>query len=163
MGARVATKDDALTSAEAGVVEQKSLKEKRAAELRKRREAESSFFDNLRTAIGSDWLRRVFIVFLVAALIGLAASTYYYFAEHKGRLVESFQGKEGSIGGDNVTNVNLRSEPGGSILAIMPAGTRVRVLEDRGKWLRVRVLNWAGAPPANAPDGGWVDGQFVVK
>ncbi|HST21407.1 MAG TPA: serine/threonine protein kinase [Blastocatellia bacterium] len=161
VGARVATKDDALANAEAGVVEHKSLKEKRAAELRSRREAESSFFDNLRRSLGSDWLRRVFIVFLVAALIGLAASTYYYFAEHNGRLIETFQGKEGSIGGDNVTNVNLRSEPGGSILAIMPAGTRVRVLEDRGKWLRVRVLNWAGAPPANAPDGGWVDGQFV--
>ncbi|HKS40408.1 MAG TPA: serine/threonine protein kinase [Blastocatellia bacterium] len=160
-GARVATKDDALANAEAGVFEQKSLKEKRAAELRSRREAESSFFDNLRRSLGSDWLRRVFIVFLVAALIGLAASTYYYFAEHNGRLMESFQGKEGSIGGDNVTNVNLRSEPGGSILAIMPAGTRVRVLEDRGKWLRIRVLNWAGTPPANAPDGGWVDGQFV--
>jgi serine/threonine protein kinase len=161
VGARVATKHDALANAEAGVVEHKSLKEKRAAELRSRREAESSFFDNLRTAIGSDWLRRVFIGFLVAAMIGLAASTYYYFAEHNGRLMESFQGKEGSIGGDNVTNVNLRSEPGGSILAIMPAGTRVRVLEDRGKWLRIRVLNWAGTPPANAPDGGWVDGQFV--
>jgi serine/threonine protein kinase len=161
VGAHVATKDDALTNTEAGAVERKSLKEKRAAELRSRREAEHSFFDNLRAAIKSDWLPRAFIVFLVAALIGLAASTYYYFAEHKSGLVESFQGKEGSIGGDNVTNVNLRSEPGGSVLAIMPAGTRVRVLEDRGKWLRIRVLNWAGTPPANAPDGGWVDGQFV--
>jgi hypothetical protein len=104
----------------------------------------------------------VFIVFLLAALVGLAASTYYYFAEHNGALIESFQGKEGSIGG-NATNVNLRSEPGGSILAIMPAGTRVRVLEDRGKWLRIRVLNWAGTAPANAPESGWVDGQFVVK
>ena len=44
-------------------------------------------------------------------MIGLAASTYYYFAEHNGKLMESFQGKEGSIGGDNVTNVNLPSEP----------------------------------------------------
>jgi hypothetical protein len=162
MGARVATKDDAITNTEAGVVERTSLKEKRAAELRNRREAERSFFDNLRRSLGSDWLRRVFIVFLVAALIGLAASTYYYFAEHTGGLIERFQGNEGSIGG-NATRVNLRSEPGGSILAEMPAGTRVRVLEDRGKWLRIRVLNWAGTPPANAPDGGWVDGQFVVK
>ncbi|MGA9769832.1 MAG: serine/threonine protein kinase [Blastocatellia bacterium] len=160
LGARVATKDDTVTNTEAGVVERANLKEKRAAELRSRREAERSFFDNLRMAIGSDWLRRVFIVFLLAALVGLAASTYYYFAEHNGRLMESFQGKEGSIGG-NATNVNLRSEPGGSILAIMPAGTRVRVLEDRGKWLRVRILNWAGTAPANAPESGWVDGQFV--
>ena len=43
----MATKQDALANAEAEVVEHKSLKEKRAAELRSRREAESSFFDNL--------------------------------------------------------------------------------------------------------------------
>lgn len=161
VGARVATKDDALANAETGVVGRANLKEKSAAELRERREVESSFFDNLRATIGSDWLRRVFIVFLVAAVIGLAASTYYYFAEHNGVLPEIFQ-KDASIGG-NASNVNLRSEPGGSVLAIMPAGTRVRVLEDRGKWLRIRVLNWVGNPPANAPESGWVDGQFVIK
>jgi serine/threonine protein kinase len=161
VGARVATKDDSLANAGAGVAGRASLKEKSAAELRNRREAERTFFDNLRTTISSDWLRRVFLVFLVAAVVGLAASTYYYFAEHNNVLPDIFQ-KDASIGG-NAANVNLRSEPGGSVLAIMPAGTRVRVLEDRGKWLKVRVLNWAGAPPANAPDSGWVDGQFVVK
>lgn len=155
LGARVATKDDALTNAEAEVVERKSLKEKHAAELRNRREAEHSFFDNLRKAIRSDWLPRVFIVFLLAALIGLASSAYYYFAE---------VGREGSIGG-NATNVNLRSEPSldGNVVAKMPAGTRVRVLQDHGKWLQVQVLKWAVAPPENTPDVGWVDGQFVIK
>lgn len=155
IGARVATKDDALTNTEAEVVERKSLKEKRAAELRSRREAESSFFDNLRAAIGSDWLRRVFMVFLVAALIGLAASTYYYFAEHS---------QEGSIGG-NATNVNLRSEPSldGSVLTTIPAGTRVRVIEDRGEWLKVKILEWVSQPPVNTSDIGWVKKQYVSK
>ena len=157
--AHIATKDDALAGREAGTVERVDLKEKRAAELRSRREAERSFFDNLRRVIGSDWLRRVFIIFLIAALIGLVASINYYFAGRNGGLIESL--KEASIG--NAINVNLRSEPGGSVMAMMPAGTRVRVLEESGKWLKIKVLNWAGTPPVNAPESGWVDGQYVVK
>jgi serine/threonine protein kinase len=109
----------------------------------------------------SEWLRRVFITFLAAALIGLVASTYYYFAEHK-RLPQIFEplgSREGSIA--NADNVNLRSEPRGAVLLALPAGTRVRALEDRGGWIRIRVLEWAGGPPDNATDTGWVDGRFV--
>jgi hypothetical protein len=165
----VVTKDKAVAEAEASVLHRTELKERRAAELRSRREAERSYFDSLRAVISSDWLRRVFIIFLVAAVIGLAASTYYYFAGHKGDikdifhgdLKDIFQGKDGLIG--NAINVNLRSEPGGSVLGMMPAGTRVHVLDVSGNWLKIKVVNWAGPQPPNAPESGWVDKQYVIK
>ncbi|HSO76719.1 MAG TPA: serine/threonine protein kinase [Blastocatellia bacterium] len=116
---------------------------------------------SLKAFVTSEWLRRVFIVFLAAALIGLVASTYYYFAERKGMpaIFERLVAREGSIAGAD--NVNLRSEPRGSVLVTLAAGTRVRALEDRGGWVRVRVLEWPGAPPDNSTDAGWVDGRFI--
>src|SRR6185369_11539745 len=44
---------------------------------------ERGLWDGMRFLLTSEWLRRVFIIFLAAALIGLAASTYYHFAEQK--------------------------------------------------------------------------------
>ncbi len=121
--------------------------------------AERGFFDRMRGFMTSEWLRRVFIIFLVVALIGLAASTYYHFADQKAGLPLPWQAKEGRIAG--ATNVNLRSDPFGAVLVPMPAGTRVRVIEERGGWMRVKVVEWAGGAPDNAPDSGWVDGRFV--
>lgn len=112
----------------------------------------------LRALVTSEWLRRAFIVFLAAALIGLVASTYYYFAERRG-IFQQLGVREGSIA--NADNVNLRTEPRGSVLVTLPAGTRVRALEDRGGWIRVKVLEWAGAQPDNAADSGWIDGRFI--
>jgi len=113
-----------------------------------------------RAFISSEWLPRVFIIFLAAALIGLAASTYYHFAELKpGGSFFGTSAKEGRIA--NAPNVNLRSDPFGSVLIALPEKTRVRVLEERSGWLRVKVLDWAGSAPDNAPDQGWVDGRFV--
>jgi serine/threonine protein kinase len=116
----------------------------------------------LKRVITSEWLRRAFILFLAGALIGLVASTYYYFAERRGVLPSIFQ-QRGSRDGliANADNVNLRSEPRGAVLVALPAGTRVRALEDRGGWIRVRVLEWPGSPPDNATDIGWVDGRFI--
>jgi len=37
----------------------------------------------------------------------------------------------------------------------------VRVMDERGNWVRVRVLNWAGGTPANAPEGGWINKKFI--
>ena len=54
-----------------------------------------------------------------------------------------------------------RMIPFGAVLAVLPGNSRVRVLEERGNWVRVRVLSWAGGTPANAPDSGWVNKQFV--
>jgi uncharacterized protein YgiM (DUF1202 family) len=102
----------------------------------------------------------MFIIVLAAALIGLLASTYYHFADQ--RTVLPFFGssaKDGRIAG--ALNVNLRSDPAGSVLVVVPAGTRVRVIEERGAWVRIRVLEWAGTPPDNAPDSGWVDVRHV--
>lgn len=116
---------------------------------------------SLKAFVTSEWLRRVFIVFLAAALVGLVASTYYYFAE-RGVLPSIFErlgAREGLIGGAD--NVNLRSEPRGQVLVTLPAGTRVRSLEDRGGWVKVKVLEWPGAPPDNTTDTGWVDGRFI--
>jgi hypothetical protein len=103
----------------------------------------------------------VFVIFLAAALIGLVVSTYYYFAERRGVLPSIFhQGsREGSIA--NADNVNLRSEPRGAVLVALPMGTRVRALEDRGGWVRIKVLDWAGGQRDSTTDTGWVDGRFI--
>ncbi|MEK6299401.1 MAG: serine/threonine protein kinase [Acidobacteriota bacterium] len=108
--------------------------------------------------VTSEWLRRAFIVFLAAALIGLVASTYYYFAERRG-IFQPLGAREGSIA--NADNVNLRTEPRGAVLVTLPAGTRVRALEDRSGWIRIKVLEWTGAQPDNAADTGWIDGRFI--
>src|SRR5262249_21675723 len=51
-----------------------------------------------RAFISSEWLPRVFIIFLAAALIGLAASTYYHFAELRpGAPIFGTSAKEGRI------------------------------------------------------------------
>jgi hypothetical protein len=114
----------------------------------------------MRAVVTSEWLRRVFIIFLAAALIGLAASTYYHFADQKGGLpFFGSQAKDGRIA--NAPNVNLRSDPSGSVLVALPEGTRVRVVEERGVWVRIRILEWAGTAPDDAPDSGWVGVRYV--
>jgi serine/threonine protein kinase len=113
----------------------------------------------IRSVITSEWLRRVFIIFLAAALIGLAVSTYYHFADPKSGFTFFGATKDGRIA--NAPNVNLRSEPFGSVLIALPEKTRIRVTEERNGWLRVRILEWAGGTPENAPEMGWVDGRFV--
>jgi len=122
--------------------------------------AERGVLERMRVVVSSEWLRRVFIILLAAALIGLAASTYYHFAD-RGTGLPFFgsSAKDGRIA--NAPNVNLRSDPGGSVLVELPQGTRVRVIEDRGAWVRIRVLEWAGTAPDNAPDNGWVGSRYV--
>jgi serine/threonine protein kinase len=153
----------------AGVVAQAEVRNADALRTRKMNERAvtgRSFFATLQALVRSDWLRRAFIVLLVAALIGLASSVYHYLAE---RPVpggfdtggSSIIGKEGVIGPS--VDVNLRSEPNVSSpsLATLAATSRVRVMDERGNWVRVRVLNWAGGAPANAPEGGWVNKKFI--
>lgn len=123
--------------------------------------AERGFLDNIRAAISSEWLRRVFIIFLAAALIGLAASTYYHFADQRGGLPFFSRAKEGRIAG--AQNVNLRNNPtlSGTPLVTLPEGTRIRVLGEQAGWMKVKVLEWPVSAPDGAPDNGWVDGRFV--
>ena len=158
--------------AQAEVIEKAEPKKKERAAFQTRNMRgdavrEPTFFDNLRVFIGSEWLRRVFIIFLIAALIGLAASTYYHFAGQRRALPsfsDIFQGKEGLIVNPNVTNTNLRSDPSldANIIGKLPNGTRVRVVDNQGAWVKIRVIAWSGAQPDNsADDEGWIDGRFV--
>jgi serine/threonine protein kinase len=108
-----------------------------------------SAFDRLRRRFKTEWLRVAFIIFLLAALIGISASTYFHFAEPGFR--------DGLIA--DAPNVNMRSEPRGDVLAVLPEGTRLRVYEERDGW--VRVIGWVGTAPGNAPTEGWVNSRFV--
>jgi serine/threonine protein kinase len=160
--------------AQAEVVEQASLKKKEGAAFQSRNlradaAPEPTFFDNLRASIGSEWRRRFFTIFMVAALIGVTVSTYYHFAGQRRTLPslpqfsDIFRGKEGLIANPNVSYTNLRSEPSkeGNIMARLPNGSRVRVVDNQGAWVRIRVLEWSGGQPDNSPDDGWIDGRFV--
>jgi hypothetical protein len=111
----------------------------------------------VRLTFRAAWLRWVFAAFLVAAIAGIVTSTFYHYAERGSG--PGWFAREGVIGG--AENVNLRSEPSGPVMAVLPAGTRVRVLEERGNWTRVRILQWMGAAQAGAPDNGWVGNQYV--
>jgi serine/threonine protein kinase len=153
------------------VIERAGVKDRQAAAFQTKKMradvmAEPTFFDNLRAFIVSDWLRRIFIIFMVAALIGLAASTYYHFAGQRSPLPsfeDMFRGREGSVANPNVSYTNLRSDPSpySNIVSKLPNGTRVRVVDEQGWWKKVRVLEWSGAQPDNLPDDGWIDGHFV--
>jgi serine/threonine protein kinase len=121
--------------------------------------AERGLLDRMRAVVSSEWLRRVFIIFLAAALIGLAASTYYHFADKRTILPFFGSAKDGRI--VNAPKVNLRSDPSGNVLVELPEGTRVRVVEERGGWIRIKVLEWAGTAPDNPPDTGWVGVRYV--
>jgi serine/threonine protein kinase len=125
---------------------------------------EPGTFDNSRVASWYKWLRVVFIVCLSVALMGFVVSTYYHFANPSYRMDLPWSGGSGAqahIGG--ASNVNIRSEPsaGGDILATLPERARVQILESRGNWVRVKVIDWPGGPPDQAPDGGWVDRRYV--
>jgi hypothetical protein len=114
---------------------------------------------------GQEWLRRSFLVLLSAAFIGLVISTYQIFAELDGmRVLKQIVGlsrraTEGVVTG--ASNVNLRAEPGGASLVWLPAGTRVRIDETRGGWVRVRVIEWPSPPPADAAESGWMDRRYL--
>jgi serine/threonine-protein kinase len=153
---RITRTDRGLATEKMGTPDQIAAADKNAAELRakklrERHEIERTAFDNMRAAVNSEWLRRVFIVFLLAALVGLAASTYHYCA--------GIRTREGIVAG--AMNVNLRSEPRGDVVAILPEGTRVRVLETRDRWHRIKVLQWSGESTESMADAGWVDSRFI--
>jgi serine/threonine protein kinase len=135
-------------------------KEIRLPDMRARAQAEWPVFHTLRGIISSQWLRWVFIAFLVFALVGLASSTYFYFADRQGSLPSLWRGnyREGTL---QITDVNLRSEPMGSVLTVLPRWTRLRVYEERNGWSRVEVSDWAGAPPQNAIERGWVKTDLI--
>ncbi|MGH9762551.1 MAG: SH3 domain-containing protein, partial [Blastocatellia bacterium] len=109
-------------------------------------------------------IQAVAILVIITCLCLLVAATYRYFADRGLSVPGSGTGSqmlfhEGVIGG--ASNVNIRSDPNGEALTWLPSGTKVRVLETRAGWLRVKILEWPGAAPTDAPDSGWVDRRFV--
>ena len=110
----------------------------------------------------SEWMLRIFILFLIFALIGVGASVYYYFADRGASGFKDVLRHEGD-GRIDTDAVNLRSGPSpqtGS-LAVLQRGTRVRIYEYNNGWARVKVLEWAGAQPDNTQDHGWVNKQYI--
>ncbi len=107
-----------------------------------------------------EWWRYVFIAFLLIAVVGITASTYYYFLEQR-QNIRFFDNNEGTIA--NAPRVNLRDEPNdrSTILIELPRDTRVRVYEERNGWLRVKVVGRLPDLPADAPTEGWVWGKLV--
>lgn len=119
--------------------------------------AERNTVDKLRVLMTSDWLRRIFIIFLVATLIGAVASSYFYFAERA--TIGAFGSRDAVIGG--AENVNLRAEPRGEILKWIPKGTKIRALEERDGWIKIRIVALPPGTPSDGVDTGWVVGRFV--
>jgi len=111
----------------------------------------------------SAWVRRMFVICMVLTLTGIIAAVYVYFAnpDGHGSVVGLIHGsnKDGSIAG--APKINIRSDPDGEAMAELPAGTRIRVLEERNNWARVKILHWEGGPPDDAPDTGWVHRRFI--
>lgn len=128
------------------------------------RVVERNTFDYVRAFVRSDWLRRAFIVFVIAAIVGGVAAVYFHFAGQHIPIpgLSQLGNKEGVIGGGGITRVNLRAEPAnGKILKELPQGTKVRALEEREGWTRVNVTE---LPPGSASDGidtGWVLGRYI--
>jgi serine/threonine protein kinase len=110
------------------------------------------------------WVRRLFVICMVLALVGFVAAVYLYFAnpDGHGSVADVLHGssyKDGAIAG--APNVNIHNEPNGDHFVVLPAGSRVRVLEERNNWVRVKVLHWEGTPPADSPDTGWVHRRYI--
>jgi len=154
---QVTTQGGKLVSAKAGAVTQTAgetgVVDASTKKIKPDEVAKRGFIDRMRGRVKTEWLRIVFIVFLFAALAGLASSTYFHFVEQRY--------PQGTISG--APNVNLRSEPGlsGVSIAVLPEDTRVRVVEERGSWSRVKVIEWAGNQPTDAASEGWVSSRYI--
>lgn len=148
---RTIQKDNGSVALKTGVAKQEAaapddLRTKKLAS----EQARPELTERLQKVMASEWPVRVFVIFLVFALIGLVASVFYYFAHQNGVI-------------DGTENLNLRIGPSrqAESVAILPKGTRVRVFEYDGSWARVKVIEWVIIPPENTPDEGWVNKQFV--
>lgn len=124
--------------------------------------ARPSMLDRLTALASSEWMLRIFILFLVLALIGVATSVFYYFAD---RGTSGFTDPLRHIGDGQIDTeaVNLRSGPSpqNGSLGVLPRGTRVRIYEYNNGWARIKVLEWSGTQPENAQDYGWVNKHYI--
>jgi hypothetical protein len=105
---------------------------------------------------------RIFILFLVFALIGVGARVYYYFAGHgPAGITDVLRYEDGAIAYTDAVNLRAGPSPQAGSVAILPRGTRVRIYEYNNGWARLKVLEWAGPQPEYAQDQGWVNKQYI--
>lgn len=108
------------------------------------------------------WARLATALILSASLIWIVFYTYRRFKERgipqaqvRQERVQTppatYIGKKGRIA--NALEVNLRARPGGEVLATLPRGTQVEILEAKGAWVKVKV--------GGDPKVGWVHSRYV--
>jgi eukaryotic-like serine/threonine-protein kinase len=70
----------------------------------------------------------------------------------------------GGFAAVSVTGVNVRSEPttGDNVIGALGSGVRVKVLEVRGQWYRVRPERWDMRKSDDVEDG-WSYGRFFTR
>jgi serine/threonine protein kinase len=129
---------------------------------------ERNVFDKVRAKIKVEWVLRVFVLFLVLAIIGLASSVYFRFSGQSDAppIMNWFNDKDGEISGADF--VKLRADAKGKILRWLPRGTKIRRIEERDGWVRVRVTY---VPPTTLPvdaptdnlnaDSGWISSRLI--
>ncbi len=121
-----------------------------------------TLLDRLSVIAASEWMLRIFIIFLIFAVIGVGASVYYYFAGHgPAGLTDVLRYEDGAIAYTDAVNLRTGPSPQAGSVAVLPRGTRVRIYEYSNGWARVKVLDWAGTQPENALDQGWVNKQYI--
>ena len=124
-----------------------------------------SLIDRLTALASSEWMLRIFILFLVLALIGVGISVYYYFADRGTAGItdvlryEDYE--DGAIAYTEAVNLRIGPSPQAGSLAVLQKGTRVRIYEYNNGWARVKVLESAGGQPENTRDEGWINKQYI--
>ena len=119
---------------------------------------ERALMNDVRAVIQSPWSRRAFVLLWILVIVGILWGVYSHFADR------SFVNKEAVIfnaGG----RVNVRNEPrvmSGNVVTDVPSGTKVRVLQETGDWLKVKIVEVPDGSPVIA-DTGWVKNDFIRK
>jgi serine/threonine protein kinase len=123
-----------------------------------------SAISTLRSVPRQTWLRVARLataIMLVCSLAWLAYYTYDYFSNRQQQPQRSqernqmspavYIGKKGKIA--NALRVNLRASPRGKIVATLPKGAQVEILEVRGLWIKVKS--------GDDSQVGWVHNRYV--
>ncbi|HJQ71036.1 MAG TPA: serine/threonine protein kinase [Blastocatellia bacterium] len=135
------------------------LKTKKIAATQAR---EITMLDRLSVIAASEWMLRIFILFLVLALVGVGTSVYYYFADRgTSGITDVLRFQDGSISNTDAVNLRTGPSPQTGSVGVLRRGSRVRIYEYNNGWARLKVLEWAGGQPDNAQDEGWVNRQYI--
>ncbi len=154
---------------QSGAVAQRASDSIKTRRLQADTRLERNLFDKVRSKVKVEWMLRIFILFLVLTIIGLASSVYFRFSGQTDapQIMNWFNDKDGEIGKEWV---NLRSDPttSGKILRWLPKGTKIHMQEKRGAWVRVKVTYVPTTTlPTKAPtdnlsaDTGWINSELI--